>query len=81
MLRTIIPSMAHQPCFSDGLLEDEEGAQFEEDSSGDFDIWSYEEEMQVYALSEDRLVLATTEDALDEVLDLISGKDRKSSSR
>ena len=59
-------------------LEDEEGAQFEEDSSGDFDIWSYEEEMQVYALSEDRLVLATTEDALDEVLDLISGKDRKS---
>ncbi len=34
--------------------------------------------MQVYALSEDRLVLATTEDALDEVLDLISGKDRKS---
>ncbi len=58
-------------------LEDEEGAQFEEDSSGDFDIWSYEEEMQVYALSEDRLVLATTEDALDEVLDLISGKDRK----
>ena len=55
-------------------MEDEEGARFEEDSSGDFDIWADEGEEQFYALSKDWLVFATTEDALDEVLDRISGE-------
>ena len=54
-------------------MEDEEGARFEEDSSGDFDIRADEGEGQFYALSGDWLVFATTEDALEEVLGRISG--------
>ena len=54
-------------------IEDEEGARFEEDSSGGFDIWADGGEEQFYALSNDWLVFATTEDALDEVLDRIAG--------
>ena len=54
-------------------MENENEAQFEEDSSGDFDIRANEGEQQIYALSRDWLVFATTEDALEEVLDRISG--------
>ena len=54
-------------------MKDEKGAQFEEDSSGGFDIQANEGEQQIYALSRDWLVFATTADALEEVLDRISG--------
>ena len=54
-------------------MKDEKGAQFEEDSSGGFDIQASEGEQQIYALSRDWLVFATTADALEEVLDRISG--------
>ena len=59
-------------------MEDEKAARFEEDSSGGFDIWADEGKGQFYALSGDWLVLANTEDALDEVLDRISEDGRKS---
>lgn len=59
-------------------MEDEEGARFEEDSSGGFDIWADDGEEQFYALSKDWLVFATTEDGLDEVLSRVSGGDGES---
>ena len=54
-------------------MEDEKATRFEKDSSGGFDIWADEGKEQFYALSGDWLVLANTEDALDEILDRISG--------
>ena len=58
-------------------MEDEEGADFDRDSYGDFDVWEDEHHDQIYALSGDLLVLATTRDALEDVLDRVAGdKDR-----
>ena len=59
-------------------MEEEKETRFEKDSSGGFDIWADEGKGQFYALSGDWLVLANTEDALDEVLDRISEDGRKS---
>ena len=59
-------------------MEHKKATRFEKDSSGGFDIWADEGKEQFYALSRDWLVLANTEDALDEILDRISGNARKS---
>ena len=58
-------------------LEDEEGADFDRDSYGGFDIWVDEYEEQVYGLSGDLLVFATTEDFLEEVIDGVNGDARR----
>ena len=55
-------------------LEDEEGANFDGDTVGDFDTWVDEDlDVGAYALSEDWFVFATTENDLEDMLDLISG--------
>ena len=67
--------------FMDDFLfywEGEEGTIFDEDTEGDFDLWLAEDDAQLYALSNDWLVFATTEDALFDVLDLMSGDGRRS---
>ena len=54
--------------------EDTEGADFRRDSEGDFDVWEDESANQIYALSEDLLVFATTRDAMDDVLRRVAGE-------
>ena len=55
-------------------LEDEEGADFDDDTVGDFDTWVGEDlDVSAYALSKDWFVFATTENDLEDILDLISG--------
>ena len=55
-------------------LEDEEGADFDDDTVGDFDVWVDEsQDVASYALANKWLVFATTEDDLEDILDLISG--------
>ncbi len=55
-------------------LQDEEGADFDDDTVGDFDVWVDEsQDVAAYALSNKWLVFATTEDDLEDILDLISG--------
>ena len=58
--------------------EDEHGADFDENTSGDFDTWVDENSRQSYAIAGDWLVFATDEDTLDEVLDRIAGDDERS---
>lgn len=54
-------------------LEDESGSDFDRDSSGDFEIWIDESNPQAYALSDNLLVVATSEDVLDDVIDRVEG--------
>ena len=54
-------------------LEDEGNADFDRDTYRDFDIWFDASEYQTYGLSNDILVFATTEKALEEIIDGISG--------
>ena len=54
-------------------LEEDQYDQYEYDEIDDFEVWIEEYSLQGYALSGDWLVYATTEDALEEVLDGISG--------
>ena len=55
-------------------LEDEEVADFDDDTVGDFDTWVGEDlDVAAYALSKDWFVFATTENDLEDILDLISG--------
>ncbi len=54
-------------------LERSEGADFDDDSYEDFDIWVDEDDEMAFALSSDLLVFATTEDTLEEAIDNISG--------
>lgn len=56
-------------------LRDENGADFDKDLHGDFDVWVDESGNQsgTYALSPDLMVFATNEDAMEDVLDRISG--------
>ena len=57
-------------------MEDEERADFQKDSDDGFDIWADEDSEQFYALSGDWLVVAISEDAMEDVLDRInSGSD------
>ena len=58
-------------------MEDESAADFEESSAGDFDTWVDENVSQAYALSDDLLVFATTEDTLDDLLTRIAGDGRR----
>ena len=54
--------------------EDEQSADFDRDSINGYDVWVDEYSLQAYALTEDLLVFATTEDALEEVLDRVAGE-------
>lgn len=54
-------------------MEDETDADFDRDSYGDFSIWDDEEKFQVYALSDDLMVFATTRDLMEDTLDRIEG--------
>ena len=54
-------------------IEDEEGADFDSDAYKDFEIWADESEYQVYGLSDDLLVFATTESGIQEMIDGIKG--------
>ena len=59
-------------------LEDESGSDFDEDSSGEFEIWIDENNPQAYALSDNLLVVATSEDVLDDVINRVEGDGRNS---
>ena len=52
-------------------LEDESGSDFDKDSSGEFEIWIDENNPQAYALSDNLLVFATSENVLDDVIDRV----------
>ena len=54
-------------------LEDESGSDFDKDSSGEFEIWIDENNPQAYAFSDNLLVIATSEDILDDVIDRVEG--------
>ena len=54
-------------------MEDAEGADFDADSYKDFRLWIDESEYQVYGLSKDLLVFATTESGFREVADAVAG--------
>ena len=54
-------------------MEDEEGADFADDSYQDFDIWVDENQMQAYGISDRIMVFATDEGLLEEVIDGING--------
>lgn len=54
-------------------MESSEGADFDRASRRDFDIWVDDGEHQAYALSKDLLIFATSEDTLDDVIDLVEG--------
>ena len=54
-------------------MEDEEGADFDPDSYKDFEIWADDSNHQVYGLSKDLLVFATTESGFREVADAVAG--------
>ena len=49
-------------------MEDSNGADFDRGSEGDFRTWVDEDGYQAYALSDDLLVFATTEDMLEDVM-------------
>ena len=49
-------------------MEDSNGADFDRGSEGDFRTWVDEDGSQAYALSDDLLVFATTEDMLEDVM-------------
>ena len=55
-------------------MEDETGSVFDRDSSGEFEIWIAESSPQVYALSDELLVFATSEDILDDVLERVESE-------
>lgn len=59
-------------------LEDDQGSQFDDDEIDNFEVWFDERERSIYALSKDWLVVSNSEDALEDVLDLISGDGRDS---
>ena len=59
-------------------MEDTEGANFDSDSYKDFRLWVDEGEYQVYGLSKDLLVFATTESGFREVADAILGDTNRS---
>ena len=54
-------------------MEDAEGADFDTDSYKDFRLWIDESEHQVYGLSKDLLVFATTESGFREIADAVAG--------
>ena len=54
-------------------MEDEEGADFDPNSYKDFEIWADDSNHQVYGLSKDLLVFATTESGFREVADAVAG--------
>ena len=54
-------------------MEESSDADFDRDSEGDFTIWEDESAYQVYALSDDLLVFATTRDTLDDMLERVAG--------
>ncbi len=54
-------------------MEESSDADFDRDSEGDFTIWEDESAYQVYALSDDLLVFATTRSALDDMLERVVG--------
>ena len=49
-------------------MEDSDGVDFDRGSEGDFRTWVDEDGYQAYALSDDLLVFATTEDMLEDVM-------------
>ncbi len=51
-------------------FESEGGSEFDSDTEGDFDIW--EDDNEIYALSDDLLMFATDRNALDDVLERIA---------
>ena len=59
-------------------MEYEEGADFDSDAYKDFKIWADESEYQVYGLSDDLLVFATTESGIREMIDGIVGDTERS---
>lgn len=59
-------------------LKDRHDADFDRESYGDFDVWVDEiGNSGSYALSRDLLIAASTEDALDDVLELVDGERRR----
>ena len=58
--------------------EEEEGADFDTDSTDDFEIWVDEDEPLALALSRNWLVIANDEDAMEDVLDLMTGEEDES---
>lgn len=54
-------------------MEDETDADFDRDSYGDFAIWDDEDEFQVYALSDDLMLFATTRALMEDTIDRIEG--------
>ena len=59
-------------------MESSEGADFDRNSRRGFDIWADDEEHQAYALSRDLLIFATSEDTLEDVIDLVEGNGDRS---
>ncbi len=53
--------------------EDEEGASFDDDDYGGFDIWIDEYGDQAFGLSGDLLIIASDEDYLEEIIDGVNG--------
>ncbi len=54
-------------------MEESSEADFDRDSESGFTIWEDESAYQVYALSDDLLVFATTRDTLDDMLERVAG--------
>ena len=59
-------------------LENESESDFNKESSGNFEIWVDENNPQAYALSENLLVFATSEDVLDDVIDRVESDGKNS---
>lgn len=53
--------------------EDEEGASFDGDDYGGFDIWIDEYSDEAYGLSDDLFITASNEDYLEEIIDGVNG--------
>ena len=54
--------------------EDARGADFESGSHQDFDTWGDKRSGEFYGLNDDLLVFATSEEALEDVIDVVSGR-------
>lgn len=59
-------------------LEDESSSNFDRHSSGGFDVWVDSNDDSVFALSDDLLVVATSERALDNLLERMTSEDEAS---
>ena len=57
--------------------EEENGADFDRHSNGDFDVWIDEENGDAFALSDSLMVAATSERILDKILERVSGENDK----